>query len=541
MATKILNVLPQLFHIRNDTPFVPYRPFQELFVDYHKNPFVIIKSGRQVSKTTSAIIHTLCHALRYPHFYTLIITPLEIQARRLTTDFLLPIIKASPIFKVCRYTNSAFKVRLYNGSTIEASYSSTSKEAEDTKRIRGISADKLHLDEVQDIPYNAIPAIRECLSASKYQYLLFTGTPRTLNNTLQYLWERSTANEWCIPCRHCGHNNICCVEEDLLRIIGPYRDDICEERPATCCSRCGGIIYPQEGFWLPKHPTNSWVGYHIPQVIIPTHYANPKNWKVLLDKQNLQGYTLADFYREVLGEAYDVATRLVSVTTLRKAATLGPRDKDFKELLHKWIPRYRMTALGIDWGGGGEEGNYTTIALCGITYDGIIEVPWAYESPTPHDHIGEARLILHLLTELKPNLIAHDYSGAGALRETILIQSGVPIDCICPVRYVGNQGVALRIVPATPDHPRTLIQVDKNKCLLYVIGALAQQKLYLFDDFDAPKSLIKQFLSLIDEKHSYPEKYRIIPEPGARDEFPQAVLLGSVVLWHIVGFPTFLP
>jgi len=531
------DLLKVLFRIKG-VQFVPYDPFKLVFEQVPD--YLVIKSGRQVSKTTSGLIFDLIRCITCPSFYLLIVLPLESQAARISSEFLKPILDNSPIFNIIKFDFSTLKVHFENRSTIEFSYTSTAKAVEDVRRIRSISADAIHFDEVQDIPYGSIPVILECLSASKYGYTLFTGTPKNMNNTLQFLWDQTTCHEWVIRCDHCGHHNICEASEDLLKIIGPYRDDISYEKPGTICSKCSKIIYPQKGTWVAKYPDRQKIGLHVPQVIIPIHYANPKNWLKLLSKKNLEdGYTIGNFYREVLGESYDIAARLVTLSDMVKVCTLGNRDKSMDEL-RQWMSFCRFTAFGIDWGGGGEEGNYTTIALVGLTHNGTIEVPWAYESPTPHDHIGEAKMILHLFNELQPNVIAHDYSGAGALRETILIQNGIPFHRIQPFRYVGNQGVAVKAVSGLPNHPRPFYQIDPNKCLLYVIGSVKQGTIRFFNDLNSPTSLTKHFLSLIDENAGdFIERYRIKCEPGSRDEFVHSVMLGCLSIWNNFGYPNF--
>jgi hypothetical protein len=535
-----VQILETLFHIKRGVPFAPYDPFKVLFQEHHD--YVLIKSGRQVSKTTSGLILDLIRVLMRPSFYLLIILPLERQTLRVNNEFLKPIISLSPLFNIIIPEHSSTRIHFPNSSVIEFSYTSTSKSTEDVTRIRGTPADMLHFDEVQDIPYKVLPVIKECLSASRYQYELITGTPKTTNNTLQYLWEQTTCSEWCIPCEACGYKNICSADADLLQIIGPYRDDISDQNPATICAKCGSVIFPQKGYWLPRFTDRPRLGLHIPQVIIPVHYANPANWKKLLNKKDLKdGYTLSLFYQEVLGEAYDVAARLITLSDILAVSDLGDRNKSFDELKRIWMPRYRFTTLGIDWGGGGESGNYTTIALAGLNADGVIEVPWAYESPTPHDHIGEAKLILKIFSELQPNLIAHDFSGAGALRETILIQSGIPLHRIYPFRYVGNQSVAVRLVEGLPNHPRPFFQIEPNKSMLYVVGSIKRRMIRFFNDLESSSSLLKHFLSLIDETpgKGLIDHYRIGPEPGTRDEFAQATMLACLAIWQNSSFPNF--
>ena len=82
-------------------------------------------------------------------------------------------------------------------------------------RVRGIPADMVCIDEIQDVLTDNIPVIEECVSHSSFKYKLYAGTPKSLDNTLESLWvEDSTQNEWVVPCDSCGggdyrHWNIC--------------------------------------------------------------------------------------------------------------------------------------------------------------------------------------------------------------------------------------------------------------------------------------------------------------------------------------------
>lgn len=57
-----------------------------------------------------------------------------------------------------------------------------------------------------------------CLTLS---FTTYAGTPKTLDNTMEKLWTRSSQGEWVIPCPSCRHENISSVSEDLINMIGP--------------------------------------------------------------------------------------------------------------------------------------------------------------------------------------------------------------------------------------------------------------------------------------------------------------------------------
>mgnify|MGYP001046552533 CR=1 FL=1 len=517
-------------------PYVPYRPFHALYVE--DQPLVTIyKTGRQVSKTTSTFIRHLVHCAARPYLTILCTLPLEQQCFRVSSIIFRPLLEGCRLSIIHRPTiKQTLHYKFQNDSNILFSYAS-----DDPDRIRSTPGDVLHVDECQDMQYSFLPVLEASLAASPVRLIYYTGTPKTINNTLHALWCDSSQAEWVIRCDHCGHYNIPSLDHDLLKMLGPYRPDISEESPATICAKCGGTIYPQTGQWVHRFPERMYssAGYHVPQIIVPLHYADPVNWSVLLAyASGSRGTTQDDFYREILGEASGLADRLLTLQDLQRVAILPPRT-DLQSLYAR-LPTYSLRVLGIDWGGGGQAGNFTTLALVCLRSDGQIEVPWGTALRTPHDHISEAQEIQRLAAQLQVNVIAHDYSGAGALRETILVQSGFDRSRIIPMRYVtGNEGAACRYVGPTAWHPRACYHIEPTRCLLFVIGCIKTQQIWFFaDDYvsEADRGLLRHFLNLIEEKtDALVERYYISHEPGQPDEFAQATMLGCVAIWQLTN------
>ena len=203
-------------------------------------------------------------------------------------------------------------------------------------------------------------------------------------------------------------------------------------------------------------------------------------------------------------------------------------------------PQYRTTVLGVDWGGGGEEGvSFTVLALLGFRYDGMIDVLWGRRLLNPHEHINEAHEILKYYQLFHPTFIAHDYTGAGILRETFLIQAGVPIERILPIQYVRSATHSLMTYhQATPQHQRTWYSLDKTRSLIYVTSSIKLRMIrffkYDYKSDDVP-GLLHDFLALIDEKRPGTHAgdiYLIKRATGFTDDFAQAVNLGCAALWH---------
>jgi hypothetical protein len=415
----------------------------------------------------------------------------------------------------------------------------------DADRIRGISADEVDIDEIQDMNREHLPIIAETMSHSKWAIRKFTGTPKTLDNTLQGLWEESSQAEWFVPCFHCTTNgaptwNIPAEEFHLLDMIGPWHADISEKNPATICYKCRQPISPRYGRWFHRYDERRWehAGYHIPQIIMPLHFADPEKWSVLLAKQQGKGNTPTNvFFNEVLGESYDTASKLVTLTELNKVSTLWPNSD---QAGRDHIGGYKLRAMGIDWGGGGEDGvSFTALALVGLRHNGKLDVIWGRRLLTPHDHIREARETLQYTMMLKPHVIAHDYTGAGTIRETLLVQAGIPRRVIMPCQMVRSAVAApCYHVSPTEQHPRDHYRVDKSRTLLLTCSCIKMEHMQFFkSDYisDEDRGLIRDFLALTEEKvqtQAAGEIYKIGRAEGFTDDFAQAVNLACVAIWH---------
>ena len=539
----LAHALPVLLNLKSK-PYTldDHFPFEEIF-RFRMPASIVYKTGRQVSKSTSLAAHGVVTSVSIPNFTTLYVTPLFEQVRRFSTMFVQPFIDESPVRQLWCGTETV-------NSVLHRSFKSRSKMIFsfaflNADRVRGVSADKVAIDEVQDMNREHLPIIRETMSASTWALKQYTGTPKTLDNTLEGLWHESSQAEWFVPCLHCTTNghptwNIPSLEFNLEKMIGPYRTDITEKAPATICHKCGGLVSPRMGRWVHRYPERLWdqAGYHVPQIIMPLHYAKPDKWAELLAKQAGRGNTPINvFYNEILGESYDTAAKLVTLTEIDAVSNIGP-NTDAAALAR--CANYRMRVLGVDWGGGGEKQiSFTTLALLGIRFDGSIDVIWGKRLLTPHDHIREARDVFRYWQMFRPDIIAHDYTGAGSLRETFLVQAGVPARQIMPCMYVrsASQKPCYHVAP-TIQHPRSHYRVDKSRTLLLTCAMIKCQKLHFFNkDYTSNEDpgLIRDFLALIEDKivtMAAGEIYRIGRQEGFSDDFAQAVNLGCTAIWH---------
>lgn len=547
----LLSIRGKPYHLHDHFPFAPF------FRTRMPNK-TLLKTGRQVSKSTSLAAQGVLFSNCIPYFSTLYITPLFEMIRRFSQNYVAPFIETSPVGKLFSgesTINNVLQRSFKNRSQMLFSFAYL-----DAERTRGISADKNVIDEVQDMDISFLPIIHETLSGSQdWGIVQYAGTPKTLNNTIERLWVDSSMAEWVIKCPHsgCGHWNIPSLEFDLIKMIGPVHDGINNACPGVVCAVCQKPINPRPpaqggtGRWLHRYPEKRWTfaGYHIPQIIMPTHYANVDKWDKLIDKMEGRGNVpIHVFYNEVCGESWDSGAKLVTVSDLRKAASLGWPNQISEATKHTQNYTHRFVA--VDWGGGGvNKGrsdlalqSYTVIAVCGLAPNGQVHVLYAHRCLTPNAHTAEARLILDILNLFDCSHVVHDYTGAGTVRETVMLQAGLRPQQLLPVAYTGPaKGDIIIYKPPTQTHTRAHYTMDRNRALNYCCQFIKSGVLKFFEyDYRGSEDigLLHDFLNLIEDKAESGtgrDTYKILRDPAGPDDFAQAVTMGTMMLYQLLG------
>lgn len=545
----LLSIRGKPYHLDDHFPFSP-------FFRTRMPRTTLLKTGRQVSKSTSLAAQGVLFSNCIPYFSTLYITPLFEMIRRFSQNYVAPFIETSPVGKLFSGQNTMNNVlqrSFKNRSQMIFSFAYL-----DAERTRGISADKNVIDEIQDMDIAFLPIIHETISASREWGLIqYAGTPKTLDNTIEKLWTDSSMAEWVIKCSACNHWNIPALEFDLVKMIGPVREDITDNCPGTVCAKCSKVINPRPSFqggtgrWVHRFPDKRWTfaGYHVPQIIMPMHYGNIEKWQKLVDKKEGKGNVPINvFYNEVCGESWDSGAKIVTVTDLKKAACLPWHNvvDEAKEHLENYLIRF----VAVDWGGGGvNKGksdlalqSYTSIAVLGLTPDGRVDVIYGYRSMRPHDHIYEARIILGMMNTFRCSHVVHDYTGAGTVRETVLVQAGLSLNNILPVAYIGPaKGGLILYKPPTRLHPRGHYAMDRNRALNYCCQFIKSGIVRFFQyDYKGTSDvgLLHDFLNLIEDKTDTgigKSKYKILRDPSGPDDFAQAVTMGTMMIYQMHG------
>lgn len=528
-----------------------YRPFVPLYrALMPKN--TVYKTGRQVAKSTNLAAHGVLLANAIPNHKTLYVTPLYEQIRRFSNNYVRPFVNQSPIkpLLVATGTEQSVLQRAFrNNSRMLFSFALL-----DSDRIRGVSTHKVAIDEVQDMDPAHLPIIAETQTAARHlASSQFTGTSKSNENLLEGLWKRSSQAEWFIPCFSCNTWNIPAKEFHLRAMIGPVTPHISERYPGTVCHNCRNPISPRFGRWVHRYPEKRWLfaGYHIPQVILPLHYASIEKWSDLVRKMQGWGNTTeAVFWNEVMGEAVDAGQKLISETELKAASVLdwenNPNAPDPR--IKPTLKHYKHRLLAIDWGGGGEEEvSFTAISVIGVRSNGKIDVLWGKRLLLGCNHVEEAKECIKWFRAFDCDFIAHDYTGAGEVRETVLIQAGFNPKQIFGVRLcrAAFQDIMVYHGPSNFNH-HAFYSLDKARSLNYTTTAIRMGQIRFFKyDWRAQDNpgLTADFLALVENKvgtRLAGDVYTIVRNPLLTDDFAQSVNIGICMLWQLTqSWPNF--
>jgi hypothetical protein len=526
--TSLVPVLPYFFRLKGQPYTLKDHFVMEPLFSAQMPQSLILKTGRQVTKSSSLAAQGVLLSALIPYFSSLYVCPRFEQTRRFSNNYVRPLLTSSPIGKLLQSSgldNSVLQRTFTNNSVQHFSYAFL-----DCSRIRGISADMTRFDECQDIDIDFIPIINETLSHSRYGGITqFAGTPKTFDNTLQALFDKSSQAEWVTKCEHCNYYNCACVELDLLNMI---------QKDGLRCAKCGKSINPRTGHWEHRYPEriSETAGYHIPQAIMPLHYESDernemRNWRKLYSAK--QKSDKAYFYNEKLGESCDIRVSLLTREDLRKASTLTHTN----ELKHALALRhnYMYLTMGVDWGGGGEdETSFTTVAIAGHSPTGHSDVIYG-ERLLSMDPSQEASLLLRYFYAFGCHLFAHDFGGAGSIREILMIQAGLGIQSVFPITYVSASAsnmVTLR-QPAR-EGSRYYYSVDKARSLNLLCQLIKHGYIH-FPSFISWEPLANDFLALVEDRRELPggaDVYLITRKAGQPNDFANSVNYATLSFWE---------
>lgn len=353
VVTTPANLVANRIFIKKNIPYsFVDRPFMAaIFNDPH--PQIGLMTARQVSKSTTLASDAIVRSEVYAPYTTLMVTPSQDQTRKFSHDRLGPSIETSPAVRAqvtSEQLSSVLEKEFISGSKIYLSYAKDNPD-----RARGITADDLKLDEVQDMILSLVePVLRESMFTSRHKRVWWSGTPKSMSNGIeQRVWRQSDQREWMVRCWHCSNAEGLPFHQKLtLKNVG---------KKGPICTRCGHMLNTLDGQWVitstrteqGKEPKIH--GYHIPQIVFPTMDVEVApgltgflDWQELLEALDSPEYDEATLLNEKFGESADSEDRPVKEDELRAICTPNAR---MVTRYHDWMQGEQVFA-GVDWGHG---------------------------------------------------------------------------------------------------------------------------------------------------------------------------------------------
>jgi hypothetical protein len=420
------SVAQALFYVDGRPLSLEHYPMYPAIYD-GKYSRLLLKTGRQVAKSTTIACFMIAEAIGTSQFKSFYISPSQEQTRKFSHTRIAKILSYSPDLRKSfvgpESIDNVLLRMLRNGSELAFTYA-----LDDPDRARGFSADRCAFDEVQDILYESvIPVIEECMSNSKFAYSVYAGTPKTTENTIEFLWSLSSQTEWCMKCTGCGKYTFI----DGVKAVGKMG-------PICLNGTCGKYLNPRDGVWVDTG-TGQIKGFHIAQPIMPENVpaAWPvgsdgyklaiERWEKLLFKMESPLYGEARFLNECIGVSTSTGVRLLTQEILHSLC------EDY-EMTREPVPDKSMVGItrtfaGVDWSGGGGEvkgsegalfKSRTVLHIWGQDATGRLKTLYYKVFPNGHA-VGWIDEIVELCNKWNVAMICGD-AGEGALANALLRQ-----------------------------------------------------------------------------------------------------------------------
>lgn len=522
--THKADLLPLLFRLRGQ----PYSlqdhiQFREMY-SANSAPDTIFMCGRQLGKSINLSRSEILDLLTVPHLQLLFVAPLQSQTMRYSTLYLREAISSCALAVALQsaeteglsdstIVKAVHHQSFSHGSGIQLTYAKTSSD-----RARGIFADRIDFDEIQDQLVDNIPIISESLTASDWGFRRFTGTAKTTDNTIEALWQDSSMCEWVMPCD--------CISGEAGRywniptLDGKVLDMI--QVDGVHCVNCGNKIDVRKGEWVPTYRDryDTFRGFHIPQIVVPYITESPERWSALIRK--VLRLPLPIILQEILGISCSLGARIITQADIDKVSVL-PGVKALQEKQQD----YMFTVGGVDWGVA-EHDSFTVHTIIGVRPDGKIDTLWArrFIGFDPDELLMEIAKS-HRFYNCK--ILAGDF-GMG-FDKNILLEKEYGL-AVVQIMYV-RQNRLLGYNPFQGHHRWT---VDKTTALELMFLAIKYERIRFppkdqFDNFT--KDLLSPYEEIVESGGM--TNRRFLRNPNWPDDFCHALCFASLVAMRLMN------
>lgn len=245
------------------------------------------------------------------------------------------------------------------------------------------------------------------------------------------------------------------------------------------------------------------------------------------------------FMNEVLGLPCDESIKLLSSGDLQ-GAMLDELDGQLDNIRGR-AADYDFLVLGVDWSGGGQlTDSYTALAVLGPRMRaGRLEVDVLFtqrldKGMSPEEESG---YIKHVIETAGCRYVAHDFTGAGYLREVMLNQSGVTSEATLPMNYTVSARADIVWFHEEQSASRRYYSLDKPRSLALLAAMIRQRHIRLHRFSPQQATPLNDLLALVEkprENASGSVFYLIGRAANRPDDCAHAINFAANAIWYLL-------
>ena len=181
--------------------------------------------------------------------------------------------------------------------------------------------------------------------------------------------------------------------------------------------------------------------------------------------------------------------------------------------------------------------SFTSIAVCGFKRSSeIIDCVYAERFPDGMSPEEEADRLLDYYLKLRCGYFAHDYGGAGYVRESVMRQAGLPDTHVVPFTYTHSATKdVITYNPPSITGIRHSYSIDKARSLAVLCAMVRNGKVTL-PEYNSTTSIpLDDLLALVENPKELPRGnvlYLITRAPKKPDDFAHALNYACSAIWH---------
>lgn len=349
------------------------RPYSYAMFHMQIGGYTVFRAGRQIGKSTSFSARQLIYSHIIPKHRSMYIVPhqsfLDTYANRQR--------EMERVFRFYQ-RHKEYRQNLKYKEYPNGSVSMLVKCLMDTQEARSKSAYELLYDEAQLLDPDFVPDIEQCQKAYNTPITIYAGTSTTVNSLLETQYQDSSQACWLIRApgylsESAGKGWLNCGDQnDVIKAMSV--GGLANPATSTVLDVTDGHFVHQ----IQSKFDQGYLGFHIPQIIIPDYANRPQKWLEIWNAYNR--YDIKKFLQEILGIPTEEGMREITLNDIKRMCCLEESPETLKKMAREANGRYKYVVSGCDWGGSDynpaskTKVSYSVHVILGIRWDGSIDI-----------------------------------------------------------------------------------------------------------------------------------------------------------------------